>query len=140
VSKKYPNQIGKCPFCLTFILGSDDYIDCPGCEVPHHKECWQQNGGCTTFACEGKALANQFIVDKDYDFEDLIEEYSFDKIVINLEDLFDDSITDIDKSMNQSIGLSEENRNDGPAPNWPETLFWITIIIGLLIWLFSETM
>ena len=24
---------------------------CPECGIPHHAECWEENGGCTTFGC-----------------------------------------------------------------------------------------
>jgi len=24
---------------------------CPACDVPHHAECWNENGGCTTYGC-----------------------------------------------------------------------------------------
>ena len=26
-------------------------MQCPACKVPHHQECWEENGGCTTFGC-----------------------------------------------------------------------------------------
>ncbi|MBT5693025.1 MAG: hypothetical protein HOK49_01495 [Opitutae bacterium] len=26
---------------------------CPECDTPHHKECWDENGGCTAFGCLG---------------------------------------------------------------------------------------
>lgn len=136
MSNEYPKQIGNCPYCLTVILGNDDYFICPGCEVPHHKECWQQNDGCTTFACEGKAVVNRSIAVKDYDFEDLVEEYSFNKIVINLEDLLDDNAVSTDKDVNQDRELSANNRHTSSSSGWLGALFWILFIGGLIIWLY----
>jgi hypothetical protein len=136
VSNKYPKQIGNCPYCLTIILDSEKHLICPGCEVPHHKECWQQNDGCTTFACEGKALVNRNMADKDYDFEDLVEEYSLNKIVINMEDLFDDINSSAKKDVNQDRRLPANNRRSSSRSGWLSTLFWILFICGLLIWLY----
>jgi len=46
--------IGKtCPFCkAAFVLG-DEIVVCSDCEMPHHKDCWVENQGCTTFGCSG---------------------------------------------------------------------------------------
>ena len=44
--------IGKiCPFCKTDIRIGEDIIVCPVCGIPHHRGCWNQNMGCTTFGC-----------------------------------------------------------------------------------------
>lgn len=40
-----------CPFCKTEILENDEIIICPACNTPHHKGCWEENKGCTTFGC-----------------------------------------------------------------------------------------
>jgi len=46
------NYIGKiCPFCKTTITADDEVIVCPSCAAPHHKACWDENKGCTTFGC-----------------------------------------------------------------------------------------
>lgn len=45
--------IGKvCPFCKTEIKDGDEVILCPACGIPHHKGCWEENKGCTTFGCK----------------------------------------------------------------------------------------
>jgi Oxygen-sensitive ribonucleoside-triphosphate reductase len=45
--------IGKvCPFCKTKIKDGDEVIVCPACGIPHHKGCWEENKGCTTFGCK----------------------------------------------------------------------------------------
>ena len=49
-----PEIAGKtCPFCQTAIKPNDHVHICDACNNPHHIECWQQNGGCTTFGCQG---------------------------------------------------------------------------------------
>lgn len=46
--------IGKtCPFCKTKLTEEDEIVICSDCEMPHHKECWIENKGCTTFGCQG---------------------------------------------------------------------------------------
>jgi len=40
-----------CPYCQTNIKESADKIVCPDCHTPHHKECWDENKGCTTYGC-----------------------------------------------------------------------------------------
>lgn len=46
------NYIGKiCPFCKTTINADDEVMVCPACATPHHKGCWDENKGCTTFGC-----------------------------------------------------------------------------------------
>lgn len=48
------DYIGKvCPFCKTEFKEGDDIVVCSACEMPHHKECWVENQGCTTFGCLG---------------------------------------------------------------------------------------
>lgn len=44
--------IGKiCPYCNMEIKEGDLVKVCPACDIPHHKTCWEENHGCTTFAC-----------------------------------------------------------------------------------------
>lgn len=46
-------QLGKiCPFCKSEIKDGDEVIVCPACGIPHHKGCWEENKGCTTFGCK----------------------------------------------------------------------------------------
>lgn len=50
--------IGKvCPYCKTEFKEDDDIVICSECEMPHHKECWIENKGCTTFGCLGTIKA-----------------------------------------------------------------------------------
>jgi len=46
--------IGKvCPYCKTPFTEDDEIVICSNCEMPHHKDCWIENTGCTTFGCTG---------------------------------------------------------------------------------------
>ena len=49
-----------CPYCKTEFKPGDDIIICSECDMPHHKDCWIENQGCTTFGCLGtiKAVDN----------------------------------------------------------------------------------
>ena len=41
-----------CPYCLTELEpGVEDVVSCPDCATPTHRECWDENGGCTVFGC-----------------------------------------------------------------------------------------
>lgn len=49
--------VGKmCPYCKCEIKEGDDVVICSDCEMPHHKECWIENKGCTTFGCTGTIM------------------------------------------------------------------------------------
>lgn len=47
-SSKHPEV---CPFCQTEIAPDAERVVCSSCGIPHHRECWQENGGCTTYGC-----------------------------------------------------------------------------------------
>lgn len=51
MNEKYIGKI--CPFCRTEFKESDQIVICSACDMPHHKECWVENQGCTTFGCLG---------------------------------------------------------------------------------------
>ena len=41
-----------CPYCrMSFDQEGLVKIYCPGCGMPHHEDCYQENGGCTVFGC-----------------------------------------------------------------------------------------
>jgi hypothetical protein len=42
---------GRCPLC-EHALGADVRF-CAACATPHHADCWDYFGGCTTYACGG---------------------------------------------------------------------------------------
>lgn len=46
--------VGKvCPYCKAPFAPGDEIVVCSDCEMPHHKDCWVENQGCTTFGCTG---------------------------------------------------------------------------------------
>jgi len=50
-------HIGKtCPYCQFPIKQDSQVVVCAECRIPHHRECWQENGGCTTFGHQGLRL------------------------------------------------------------------------------------
>ncbi len=55
---KMNNYVGKiCPFCKTAFNEDDEIVVCSNCDMPHHKDCWIENQGCTTFGCMGTIKA-----------------------------------------------------------------------------------
>lgn len=81
------SSMGNCPYCKYPIIDYDTLRTCPGCMVPHHRDCWDDNGGCTTFACKGQAGSRMDPLPADYDFSDLMKTSTPNKIVLELEDL-----------------------------------------------------
>lgn len=63
-----------CPFCKTEFKPTDEIVACSECDMPHHKDCWVENQGCTTFGCLGtiKAADNAAtsVTSQYMDFED----------------------------------------------------------------------
>lgn len=51
-TKENPN----CPYCLSAIEGAEDTVRCPKCGVAHHSACWQANGKCSVYGCDGWVL------------------------------------------------------------------------------------
>lgn len=45
-------DIARCPFCGGPLHSGGPLTECSACHTPHHAECWQAAGGCTTFGCE----------------------------------------------------------------------------------------
>jgi TM2 domain-containing membrane protein YozV len=42
-----------CPYCrMPFDEASPPRIFCTACGMPHHEDCYQENGGCTVFGCK----------------------------------------------------------------------------------------
>jgi len=42
-----------CPYCRTAVAPeTDQLMSCRGCGTPHHRECYEENGGCTLFGCK----------------------------------------------------------------------------------------
>jgi hypothetical protein len=41
----------RCPYCLDALVGEDPVVRCVLCRTPHHKPCFDENGGCVAFGC-----------------------------------------------------------------------------------------
>jgi hypothetical protein len=50
---KAPDAPGVCPYCQTPIAQGEEEVHCPACRTPHHRQCWQENGGCAVYGCRG---------------------------------------------------------------------------------------
>jgi hypothetical protein len=55
-----------CPICQSGIGTDEVVVTCPGCHQAHHRECWSEVGGCSTYGCsqapaidKGNATASQ---------------------------------------------------------------------------------
>lgn len=57
---KYVGKV--CPYCKSAFKEGDDIVVCSECEMPHHKDCWIDNKGCTTFGCRGTIQGISFAV------------------------------------------------------------------------------
>ena len=46
------DAVGKtCPYCRFPVKEGEELLVCSACRVPHHADCWQENGGCTAYGC-----------------------------------------------------------------------------------------
>ncbi len=71
------NYVGKsCSYCNISLLETDDIAVCDICERPHHKKCWLENGGCSTFDCEGN-MKNLLSYNSDGDAADVQPKQAF---------------------------------------------------------------
>ena len=49
---------GTCPFCQNTVVVEEPIISCPRCAAVHHEQCWRDNGGCASYACDTAAHRN----------------------------------------------------------------------------------
>lgn len=74
-------HIGKiCPYCQFPIKQDSEVTLCSACRVPHHRECWIENEGCTTFGCN----ETTFRVPSENRLEIILDENEEDESIINL--------------------------------------------------------
>ena len=64
-----------CPYCKTAFKPDDEIVVCSKCDMPHHKDCWIETQGCTTFGCLGNIKAadndNSSVTTKEMNFDDI---------------------------------------------------------------------
>lgn len=42
-----------CPYCRAPIdTQAEESLTCEACDTPHHRDCFEENGGCTVFGCK----------------------------------------------------------------------------------------
>lgn len=51
-----------CPYCQSNIKSDNEVQYCKECGTPHHKECWDENGGCTTYGCGQNPVTDKNLV------------------------------------------------------------------------------
>lgn len=132
------NVIGTCPFCKFAITQGEDITYCPGCEVPHHVDCWNQNGGCTTFACTGEPVHHR-TSNLDYTFDDLAEEYSGNKLVIEPEDLEDDELDSVASRGSSRSQYQSSAINGNYLSGEVKDFIWGGLISSFIIWLIANS-
>lgn len=48
-----------CPYCQSNIKQESEIIYCNFCGTPHHKECWDENTGCTSYGCRNNPVTGK---------------------------------------------------------------------------------
>ena len=47
--------VGKtCPYCQFPVKPGEQSVVCSACGLAHHARCWEENGKCTTYSCNGQ--------------------------------------------------------------------------------------
>ncbi len=103
--------IGKiCPYCQTPIKPGESVVFCSACSTLHHRQCWNEGRGCTTFGCNGNPAAEP-------------------------SDQRDRNIIDIDVNELDSSSTFERNESDMSYYREPEKPFYkkIPIIPALIL-------
>ena len=47
-----------CPYCQSPIRPEEPAVYCESCHTPHHRNCWEENRGCTTYGCRGHSASS----------------------------------------------------------------------------------
>lgn len=48
-----------CSICQTTIVGGEAVVHCPDCALPFHRECWEENHGCSQYGCRSAPDADK---------------------------------------------------------------------------------
>jgi len=51
--------MARCSICQTLIRNDDEATACPECTQDYHRSCWDELGGCATYACGEAAPAEK---------------------------------------------------------------------------------
>lgn len=117
--------LGKtCPYCKFPIKNNFDVKACPLCDMPHHIECWQDNGGCTTLGCKCQSTSG-WITENN-------------RIVIDLEDLTSDGYnTNCYSNHKDNRKLDSKYQPDSPCNNPFTQLVLAGLVGGFITWLLA---
>lgn len=63
-----------CPYCQSKIKINADFIVCSYCGTPHHRECWDENSGCTTYGCRNNPATEKKVTIQSEDVGNLTPE------------------------------------------------------------------
>src|SRR5262245_7047366 len=47
-----------CPICQSPVGAEEQTQRCPNCQQVHHRECWAEVGGCSTYGCAQAPVAD----------------------------------------------------------------------------------
>lgn len=129
--------VGKCPVCKYPLLQLDELHKCPGCDTPHHVDCWQYNGGCAVFGCNGVASSNHSTEEITYTFDDLAAEYTKGKIIIELEDLSEKDVP-LDISFSDKKDAVQTDKTANYSFSSLASLVWAGLVGGIIIWVLGS--
>lgn len=59
VSEKTQGVGSSCPICQSPVEEGDVALACPDCRQVHHRECWAEVGGCSTYGCPKAPALNK---------------------------------------------------------------------------------
>ncbi len=57
ITKAAASAEAVCPICQTKIQSGEITLSCPECQQTHHRECWAEVGGCSTYGCPQAPVA-----------------------------------------------------------------------------------
>lgn len=58
---------GTCPYCMSPIHAHEETTVCSACGTRHHRECWEDNGGCSAKNCPGARSRIEIDISPDTD-------------------------------------------------------------------------
>lgn len=103
-----------CPYCQSIIHHNEETIICPECNTVHHRECWDENHGCTRFGCK---MSNQVSLRDEKNLLSFTQESTFETPRGN-QSIIDGYITD---NVNSSNFVSNEPSVKNTISNHQDT-------------------
>ena len=67
----------ECQYCQSNIKLNEDYILCPSCSAPYHKDCWYENEGCAVYGCNYKIVLEKEGNIKTFSSKDILTECEY---------------------------------------------------------------